>query len=479
MRPTSTIIVTATLATVFSATAPARDFLVGARENIIVLGDSITADGRYCQIIQDLIDQQFPDRRIRVQSRGASGDTVRRALTRLEDDVVRWRPDWVIINLGVNDENGRFTLDEYLFNYEAMINRIQRDTTARIGIMSPIYYDHDRPRPLMEQYVAALPKLAGKYGCLYLPCYEAFRRIRPALPKGVKYAPDGCHAVPLGYWIFAQTILDSLGFPFDGTEIALAMPVTRLVHVGSPVPDGLVGQTFTVDLPNPLRITITSYQPPAVTVPRAAKRIAIDGNLDDWDLNNPLLLNEPRHQSGGVVSYVRDHYQSKAYVCYDDKGFYFAIAVDTPVVLRTPAARIVECDCVELFIDARSAEQRAAAKSSLYLRGIDNVCQYILYPATREAPDPEQTVGGGDKKMLEGLVCRSSLTNTGYILECQIPAARFPNGALVPGATYGLDFSVNDVDRFENWNDLIQFRWSGSQYSFFSTLEWGVMTLGK
>lgn len=49
-----------------------------------------------------------------------------------------WKPDWVLINLGVNDL-GHFSTEEYLTNYEVMINRIYRDTKAKIVLMSFIY----------------------------------------------------------------------------------------------------------------------------------------------------------------------------------------------------------------------------------------------------------------------------------------------------------------------------------------------------
>ena len=134
-------------------------------------------------------------------------------------------------------------------------------------------------------------------------------------------------------------------------------------------------------------------------------------------------------------------------------------------------------DCLELLLDLRTPDQKAAAKGSFYNNTSQNVCQYILAPATADMPKPEAMVGAGDKAMLKGLLCASSLTNTGYVLECMVPAERFPAGVMKPGSTYGFDFTVNDVDRFDSWNDLLQLRWSGSQYSFFSVLEFGRVTL--
>lgn len=460
--------------------ARAADFLVGERENIVVFGDSITADGRYAQMLQNYIDAKYSERDIRVISAGSSGDTARGSQLRIDSSVLPWRPAWVLINLGINDM-GRFTSAEYLQEYEMLMLRIRRDTGAKIGIMSFIYPDHANPDRAKEAaFIAGLQALAKKYNCLYIPCYEAFQRIHPTLPAGVKYAPDGIHPVQLGYHIFAQTILKSLNYRFNGKIVDIDMPVTRLISWDNKEPQKLIGKQFTLDLPDPLRITIVNYQPPTTTVPLAKGAMTIDGKLNDWALINPILLDKPEMQSSGVIRWGYEQRRSTAYCCYDKDGWYFALNVQTPVVLNTPQCDGVSRDCLELHLDLRSAEQRAAAKDSMIVfKAGSRVGQLLFAPATKEMPQGWAEMWAGDKELLAAASMASSLTNSGYILEIKIPAGLFPDEGLTPGKIYGLDISVDDVDRFSNWSELTQIRWSGSQYSFFSTLEFGRMTLGE
>ena len=467
------IAIVAVLGAASMAGAADRDFALGKHDNVVLLGDSITADGTYGQIMQDLIDAKFPERQIRVMSHGASGDTVQRSLGRVDSDIVQWRPAWVLVNLGINDA-ARYTKDEYIRHYEALINRIYRDSGARVGIVSPVYIDNDREDAALAEKVAALPELARKYDALYIPLYERFKEIRPGLPTGVKYAVDGVHCNVLGYWIFAETILQSLGYQFDKKAIAVEIPARRLVVDQA---DTLAGTTFTVPLPSPVKVTLTNPPPGTATATRARKPIKLDGNLDDWDLAGPMLLDKPWQRTGGVVSWTRDHNAATAWACYDDKAFYFAIAVDDSVVRHMPNLGIVERDCVEVCVDLRSADERAAAKTANYLRDTKHVCQYIIAPATKEVPNPAVQVGAGDQMMAAGTSLASSTNNTGYILEFSVPASQFPGGTIAPGMTVPFDFAVNDFDRNDSWADIVQFRWSGSAWSFFSTREWGMLKL--
>jgi len=55
-------------------------------------------------------------------------------------------------------------------------------------------------------------------------------------------------------------------------------------------------------------------------------------------------------------------------------------------------------------------------------------------------------------------------------------AALFANG-LRPGASFGFDFSFNNLDRTDLFRDVVQFRWNGAVQSFYWTREFGTLTL--
>lgn len=452
----------------------AAEFAVGPRANIVLFGDSITANGEYGQLMQELIDAQYPERRIRVLSHGSHGDTARGAMRRVEEEIVVWQPQWVFLNFGINDVGGQTTTD-FLMNYQALLNRVLRDSQARVAVVSPVYLDTDTPNPRLTEYVTGLRELAQRFGATYVPLYETEQALRQALPAGVRYAPDGVHPNTLGCWMIAQTLLQALDFPLPTKPRDVTIPARHLARDQS---DARAGETFTVPLPMPLNVTITNPPPKAASCRRAGKPIKIDGRLDDWDVSSPLKLQEPEQRIWGVVSWGRDHHYAASYSCYDADAWYFAIAVDDAYVRGMPEPRnIVSRDCVELCLDLRPAEAKKVKPWIDYSQTTPQVCQYVLTPTTKEVPAALALMGNGDRKMLEGVTVASAPTKVGYIIEVRVPAAHFPDGVIKPGQCVGFDFATVNVDRHDNYLTAVEFRWSGSPFSSFSTREFGTLTM--
>ena len=467
-----------TIAMLAGATAPARaDFRLQSRANVVVFGDSITADATYSQLMQELVDAKYPERHIRFISRGVSGDTVRRALGRLESDVVKNQPDWVLINLGINDM-GQFTVEEYLRNYEYLINRILTDTKARVGVISPIFIDKDdeRSHAVQAEQIAGLRALCEEYGALYIPANELFAQVRPTMPTGLHYAPDGIHPNRVGYWIFAEAILTAFDFPSDSKGVDVEYPSRRLTVEQS---DDWAGKSFDLELPTPLRFKITNPAPVEHTAFAAKKPIVINGKIDDWDQCMPVELNKPEQRTCGIVSWAHDHHAARAMVCWDEGALYVTFVVDDAVVRNNPGFDVVGRDCVEVILDTRSADEKTKATSSQYTRETAHVAQLIIAPATDAAPETKVDVGGGDLKMADGCQAASSVTGSGYIIELRIPAEKFPAGKITPGTSIGFDLTVNNLDRSDNFQEAVQMRWSGSGWSFFSTREFGVLKIAQ
>lgn len=450
-----------------------KGFMVGPRENIVLLGDSITADGHYGQFIQNAIDARYPERQIRVLSRGSHGDTARGSLQRLEMDVVQWRPAWVLINFGINDVNS-YSPAEFLQIYEALINRISRDTSAKIGIVSPIYQDTDEESPKLREMVAGLAALAKRYDAVYMPVYETTKRLRPTIPAGIAYAPDGTHPNDIGYQIFAQIILQALKFPLDKKPIDLAISTLR---VTSNVDKNLAGQNFVLALPQPVRVQITNPFVPEGVAKLAANPIQLDGKLDEWDKSAPMFLGRPNQMVWGVMSWPRDHFGANTYATYDNEAFYFGIDVQDPVVRGGANPRfVVARDCVEVCLDLRSEADRKENPQFTYV-GQRQVSQLIAAPATNEVPQAMLYIGNGDATFIAGATIASSVTSLGYQLELRLPKKNFTGAQLAAGTQVGFDFAVVNVDRDDNYLEATSLRWSGSTASSFSTREFGTLIL--
>ena len=74
-----------------------------AWKRIVVLGDSITQNGRFVRLFQLHCSCRHPDRKIEVFNEGYSGGSAPHGYRRMERDVFSHQPDAVFIAFGIND----------------------------------------------------------------------------------------------------------------------------------------------------------------------------------------------------------------------------------------------------------------------------------------------------------------------------------------------------------------------------------------
>ena len=82
-------------------------------DTILFIGDSITDCGRraefsplgngYVKLFADMMTVREPAKRLTVINKGIGGDTVVGLRDRWSDDVLRHKPNWLSIKIGIND----------------------------------------------------------------------------------------------------------------------------------------------------------------------------------------------------------------------------------------------------------------------------------------------------------------------------------------------------------------------------------------
>ena len=227
-----------------------------AHKRVLVLGDSITQDGRYVTFLEYYLDRLSPGAKCDLISIGLSSETVsglseateavRRpcVLERLDRALLAVKPQFVLACYGMNDGTYRPTNPEILAAFNGGLHQLiakVRAAGAILVLVTPPIFD---PLPIRARtveardgafgyahpfagYDGALGELgAAELGLreagvsvidLHTPMAEALaahRRRDPAFT----FSPDGVHPGELGHLTMARIIGTGLGLPLPTGE---------------------------------------------------------------------------------------------------------------------------------------------------------------------------------------------------------------------------------------------------------------------
>jgi len=181
---------------------------------IVFQGDSITDAGRdyrnyhdvgpgYAKYASELIVANHPDKEFEFINFGISGNRTGQLFDRLYKDTLQFDPDIISILIGINDIWHRYyfdmvsTTDEQIaLNYRCILERIKRESHAKILIMSPFILDAELPDIMREDLGRILPVIRGladEFADAYIPLDEIFEEALKTQPEPLYYSRDGVH----------------------------------------------------------------------------------------------------------------------------------------------------------------------------------------------------------------------------------------------------------------------------------------------
>lgn len=194
-------------------------------QTLVCLGDSITqADPGYVSLMAALIAARYPERAIHVINVGIGGHKAPELLARLERDVIAHRPNWVTVNVGINDVwhgldgLGGIPLDVYEPTVEKIVRTLQSETAAQVLLVTPTVIGEDpdaSANKTLAHYVAAMERIAGRCGTLIAPAHADFLltlRVGQTASQDFRMTTDGVHLNSVGNARLALTILETLEF---------------------------------------------------------------------------------------------------------------------------------------------------------------------------------------------------------------------------------------------------------------------------
>ncbi len=181
---------------------------------ILFQGDSITDAGRdkrnyhnmgngYPKFASQLIAGAHPDTEFDFYNFGISGNRTGQVFDRLYKDAIEFQPDIFSILIGINDIWHRYGNDRIATtdaqietNYRAILERIKRETNAKIIMLSPYLLDCEDKEHMREDLKTVLPivrKLAEEFADVYIPLDERFSEAIKTQPEPKFYSADGVH----------------------------------------------------------------------------------------------------------------------------------------------------------------------------------------------------------------------------------------------------------------------------------------------
>ena len=180
---------------------------------ILFQGDSITDAGRdkrnyhhlgngYPKFAAELISAAHPELDIDFINFGISGNRTCQLFDRLYSDAIAFQPDVISILIGINDiwhrhDHKILTTDAQIaLNYRCILERLKRETNAKIVILSPYVLDAEDKAYLREDLKTVLPivrELAEEFADVYVPLDEKFDEALLTQPSSRYYSTDGVH----------------------------------------------------------------------------------------------------------------------------------------------------------------------------------------------------------------------------------------------------------------------------------------------
>lgn len=200
-------------------------------DKLLLIGDSVTDVDRerpvgegaglghgYPLFVDALLGSAHPDQKIRVVNMGISGNTARDLKARWQEDVLDLKPDWVSVMIGINDVWRQYDSPlkpeshVYLDEYEATLNELVEKTLPKVKgmvMMTPYYIEslrEDAMRAKMDEYGAAVKRVADKHGTLFVDLQARFNELLTHT-HSASIAWDRVHPNHVGHMAIARGLL--------------------------------------------------------------------------------------------------------------------------------------------------------------------------------------------------------------------------------------------------------------------------------
>ena len=205
-------------------------------QKILFIGDSITDAGRraaerpygggFVKFFRDLLISREPEKQIEIINKGIGGNTVWQLRDRWTDDMLFFKPDYLVILIGINDLHqgirGNMEKDEALKqhkeSYDQILARTQHELPdCKILLLEPFYMSRDSASKsfrtevleVLPDYIETSREMSKKYKTGLIKTQELFQNVLKHYETDT-ICPEPVHPNPTGHLIIAEAVYNAL-----------------------------------------------------------------------------------------------------------------------------------------------------------------------------------------------------------------------------------------------------------------------------
>ena len=204
-------------------------------QTILFIGDSITDMDRrdierplgngYVKLFSDFVTIREADKKLNIINKGIGGDIITGLRNRWSDDVLRHKPDWLSVKIGINDLSQYLCQDAeaitpkiYEQAYEDILSRTKKSLPkCQILLIDPFYISIEKSKnsfrkevlDLIGEYIGIVHKMSRKYKTRLVKTHDIFQKLLK-YNNADTFCPEPVHPYLIGHIVIAEAVYKTL-----------------------------------------------------------------------------------------------------------------------------------------------------------------------------------------------------------------------------------------------------------------------------
>ena len=182
---------------------------------IVALGDSLTSGWMvargYTEFLRDMLMARYPKVGIKIINSGIPGDMAPGGLCRLQQDVISYVPDLVLVQFAFNDAFCGCSLGEYRRSIEIIVERIRQESSAEVLLLTSTLPADASDFDVVAPFYAELKQVAQEKACAIAAVDEHWQVV---IDDGGSHdelvLDDRVHPSEAGYQLMAEAVMACL-----------------------------------------------------------------------------------------------------------------------------------------------------------------------------------------------------------------------------------------------------------------------------